>query len=343
MLRTLALVLVLLAVPPLAAADGRADPLFRSDAVLEVTLSGPFHQLVRERSKEEELPGSFEYRDEAGEMHVLGVQLRARGNYRHANCDFPPIRLNFRKSETRDTLFDKQDRLKLVVHCDTAARHEQSVLREYLAYRVFNRLADRSYRVRLLRVTYRDDDGRRRDQTRYAFLIEHDDRLSKRIDQEALETSSAEVSDLDPVALNLSSLFQFFIGNTDFSPVAGPEGRDCCHNHALFVDTSGLITAIPYDFDMSGFVDAPYASANPRFRLRNVRQRLYRGRCVNNEHVPASIERFQEQRAAVLALVQDQAGLTESNRDRIVRYTESFYALIDDPDRVQRSILDKCI
>lgn len=342
-MRLITALILLLPAAPSIAADELPDPLFQGDAVLEATLSGPLHRLVRERPKEEYLQGSFEYRDEAGQMHTLSAQIRTRGNYRHANCDFPPIRLNFRKSETRDTLFDKQDKLKLVVHCDSAARHEQSVLREYLAYRVFNMLTDHSFKVRLLRVSYRDDDERLRDHTRFAFLIEHDDRLAKRMGKEALEISSAEVSEIHPDVLNLSSLFQFFIGNTDFSPVAGAAGRDCCHNHALFGDEEGLITAIPYDFDMSGFVDAPYATPNPRFGLRSVRQRLYRGRCVNNEHLAGSIDRFQGIREAVFALVQGQEGLSESNQKRVSRYVETFYDLIGDPRRVQRSIIDKCI
>ena len=65
----------------------------------------------------------------------------------------------------------------------------------------------------------------------------------------------------------------------------------------------GRVLPIPYDFDMSGIVDAPHSAPNARFGLRNVRHRLYRGRCANNEHLSASIQAFREHKPAIYDLV----------------------------------------
>ena len=329
---------------PLAVfADGEPDALFRSHDVLDVTLSAPLTTFLRERPRDEYAPGTFEYVDDDGQSRSVSVQIQARGHYRHANCDFPPVRLNFKKGEVKDTLLDHQDKVKLVVHCKRADRYEQAVLREYLAYRVLNLLTEQSFRTRLFRVTYRDTEGKRDDQTRYAFLLEHKSRLARRIGLDDLELESTQVSNIRPAELNLTSLFEFYIGNTDFSPIAGAPGRNCCHNYVLFGDGGLPITAIPYDFDQSGFVNAPYAAANPRFRLRSVRQRLYRGRCVNNEHVPASVARIQGQREAVFDLLEGYPLVSNSTRKALVRYTEDFYELIDDPDKVRKYVVEKCI
>ena len=105
-------------------------------------------------------------------MVEVAIQVRARGNFRYKFCDFPPLNLNFRRSQLEGTLFENQNKLKLVGHCKITRRYEQSVLREYLAYRLLNAMTDLSFRVRLLEVTWVDSDERRGRMVRSAFLID---------------------------------------------------------------------------------------------------------------------------------------------------------------------------
>jgi hypothetical protein len=251
--------------------------------------------------------------------------------------------LNFKKSEVKDTLFEKQDKLKLAVHCRDSERYEQSLLREYLAYRILNLATPLSFQVRLLRVTWVDTEGEREQQVRYAFLLEHKNRLGKRIDRKDLKIEETSVAALDPEHLNLTSVFQFLIGNTDFSPIAKPEYNECCHNYVLFSNDKDLLVAIPYDFDQSGLVSAPYAVPGHQFDIRTVRQRVYRGRCENNDHVDDSIERFQAVRNNIFALIETQDGLTRKVRDILAEYVQQFYDIADDPRRANRLMIKKCI
>ena len=133
------------------------------------------------------------------------------------------------------------------------------------------------------------------------------------------------------------------IGNTDFSPVAGPPGSACCHNFVLFGDGKEPILPVTYDFDQSGFVDAPYAQPNPRFGIRSVRQRVYRGRCVNNKYLPDSLGRFRDARDELYTLVREQEGLEDGVRMDLLRYMDAFYDIINDPRKVERQMVDKCI
>ena len=320
-----------------------ADPLFQSDEILQVTIEGPLSTLIDEKSKEDYLSGHFRYTEADGTAVDFDLKFRARGNFRHENCDYPPVRLNFKKSQTKNTLFHKQNKLKLVVHCSRKAQYHQIVLQEYLAYRVLNALTDLSFRVRLLQVTYVDTDVPRRNDPRYAYLIEHKDRLAKRLDTKLLETDSTQVVLINPEQLNLTSIYQYFIGNTDISPIAGPPGSSCCHNYVLFKNEDFAITSIPYDFDQSGFVDAPYATPNPAFRIRTVRQRVYRGRCVNNEYVESSIQQFREKRETLYALIDNQEGFDASTRKNLRLFVDKFYKLIDSPKNIERTLLKKCI
>jgi len=319
------------------------DPLFQDNETLNVTITGPLSSLVRERPKDDYSAAVFEYTETDGTTVKFDLDIRTRGNSRHKNCEYPPVSLNLKKSQTKGTLFDKQNKLKLVIHCDYSEEYEQVVLREYLAYRILNAVTNMSFRVRLLRVTYVNTEVQGGGQVRYGFLIEHKNRLAKRYDLKDLKIDRTTVASIQPERLNLTSVFAFFIGNTDFSPIAGPPDSACCHNYVLFGDDTNLVIAVPYDFDQSGFVDAPYAKPDRHFRISDVRQRLYRGRCVNNEHVAQSLQRFRDSRDSIYALINDQEGLQSDVKNRLIGYIDDFYDLIDDPRDVERRMIKRCI
>ena len=318
--RKLLIAIALLLATPIAFAleTGEPDRLFKDNAVIEITITAPMNPLLGRRPDEEYLPGTL--------------------------CPFPPLRINVKKSQARDTLFHKQDKLKLVAHCrDNSERYEQNVIKEYLAYRFLNMLTDVSYRVRLARVTYIDSEQKDEDRVRYGFFIEHKKRLSSRLGLPDISTSGIKVADLEGTYSDLTSLFQFMIGNTDFSPIAGAEGEDCCHNSTLFGNEGGPVYAIPYDFDMSGLVDAPYAEPNPRFRIKRVTQRLYRGRCAYNDNLEASLKLFQDNREAIYEVIDQQEQLQDSTRKKVRKFVDRFFDVIDNPKKVHREISSQCI
>ena len=321
------------------------DPLFQNNETLQVTITAPMTTLVEERAKEGYLPGVFQFTEADGTVVDLDLQIRTRGNFRHKTCDLPPLRLNFKKSQTDGTLFDKQNIMKLVVNCENSNKYEQIVLKEYLAYRVLNAITDLSFRARLLRVTYIDSEEQMKQQTYYAFLIEHKKRFAKRHDRKEEIVERVSLGYIQADQLNLTSIFELLIGNTDFSPTSGAPGRMCCHNYVLFANDVDPLVAVPYDFDQSGLVNAPYAAPSPNLRIRSgkVTTRLYRGRCINNQHIPASIQEFKDGRDAIYAVVDTQEGLTSGTRKSIVKFIDKFYKLIDDPKDVEKHIVDKCI
>jgi len=313
--------LALITATGVAHADEDPDLLFSGDAIIDVRIEAPFRTIMRDRSTDEETPAIFQYIGSNGNTLQFDIGLRTRGHFRHQLdiCDFTLLRLNFKKSETKGTLFDHQDKLKLVTHCKSSSpRYRQYVLSEYLVYKIFNVMTDVSFRVRLLRVTYVDTARDDREKVSLAFLIEHRDRLSKRIDSAVIETGRISFPDLNPDYTNLASVFHYFIGNTDFSPIATAIDKNCCHNHSLFGKWGEKIYSVPYDFDMTGFVNSPHARPNPRFKLRNVRDRRYRGRCFNNSHIPASVE-------------------------SMLRFVDDFYKSLNRPEKISKELNKDCV
>jgi hypothetical protein len=336
------LLLLFLASAQARSAEGPGwDPLFTSDEVLEATLTAPLTTITKNRSVEEELPGTLRIGNRDYE-----VAVRARGRFRRDKdiCDFPPLRLNFKKSETKDTLLHGSDKVKLVTHCeDGSTRYDQYVIREYLAYRILNILTDDSFGARLLRITYVDSEGKRKDREHFGVLIEHRDRLAKRRSREYLEIPKTTVASLDPAHTNIVSLYQYLIGNTDFSPVQGSPGEPCCHNHVLFGNEGEPFVSIPYDFDQSGIVDAEHAGPNPRFNLRDVTQRLYRGRCVNNHLLPQTIDLFKAKRPEIEALITNLDGMAKNSRRKVLSYLDRFYKVIETPKSAERPLVKACL
>jgi hypothetical protein len=338
--------LALLSTTGVVYADNSPDPLFTSEDIIEVRLEAPFQTLMHDRSIDEEIPALFQYINSDGKTIEFDAGLRVRGNFRRREdiCDFTPLRLNFKKSQTKGTLFDHQDKLKLVTHCKSSSpRYKQYVLSEYLVYKIFNLMTDVSFRVRLLRVTYVDTAHNDREKVSLAFLIEHQDRLAKRIDTAVIETRSASFLDLDLDYTNLASVFHYFIGNTDFSPIATSLDKNCCHNHSLFGNEGEKIYSIPYDFDMAGFVNAPHARPNPRFKLRSVRDRRYRGRCFNNSRIPASVERFFVRQEEIYPLIDRQSLMTRGTRKAMLRFVDGFFKSLNSPEKIAKELNKNCV
>ena len=324
---------------------GEPDPLFQSNDVLEVRIIAPISTLLSDRPFDEELPGKFQFTNSAGELTEFEIGVRTRGKFRRQEdiCKFPPLRINFKTSQTRKTLFHKQDKVKLVTHCQSSTRYESVLLREYVAYRILNTLTDVSFRVRLLRITYVDTEDDNDEDVHYGFIIEHRERLAKRLHKPVLEIQKTRVAKLDPRYLNLVSVYHYLIGNTDFSPVLALPGLDCCHNHVLFGVAGEPIWSVPYDFDQAGLINAPHAGANPRFRLRSVKQRLYRGRCVNNGYLDATFAIFRDRQGDILKVIDEQDSIGDRVRKSISSYVLTFYKTLESERRVRSQLVRKCI
>ncbi|MBT8084504.1 MAG: hypothetical protein HKN35_14520 [Woeseia sp.] len=322
-----------------------AAPLFADHATLHVTIEAPLRVISDQRDSDEYHQGKLRYVESNGEMQELDVKMRARGRYRRIpdTCDFPPIRLNFAKKAVKKTLFARQDKLKLITHCRSRSdRHEQVILREYLTYRFWQEMTDYSFRVRLLKINWIDSERPDDATERYGFLLEDEMRLGKRIGMELSNVRKVAANSLLADHSALLGVYEYMIANTDFSMLMGPAEEFCCHNVVLYKAPEGHVP-IPYDFDFAGLVNAPYATPNPKLRLRSVRTRLYRGRCEHNDRVDAAIEQFQSKREDLYKLVDSQPGMHPKYRKSVKKFLDAFYKTISNPKKVQSRLLKKCV
>lgn len=320
--------------------------LFESEETLEITLSAPWQDLVRNEDYKGTYPATIEYRDASDNQVQHELTIERRGVKRQEACDFPPIKWRFEKDEVKGTMFRGQKSIKMVTHCERSPRFEQYYRLEMLAYRMYNLLTDYSFKVRPLKVDYKDSKKGKVDDGRFAFIIEDDSDVAKRNDLEKLEIPRVRTTRLHQETISIFSLFQLLIGNLDWSALKGPDPEECCHNVKLIgpepLKDSDPIIPVPYDFDSSGLVDAPYVGPPLGLGLKSVTQRLYRGYCTNNPALPEARARMLDHETAILDILRNDEFLSKNTQKKSVKYLSKYFKMLRDDDDFNKQVVMKC-
>lgn len=319
--------------------------LFEDDSVMEVTLTGPWRKLVRDKSSEDRHEGSLTYTDASGQERTISIGITTRGlTRRDIVCDFPPLKLWFNKDENKGTEFRGQSSLKMVTHCERNEKSEQLYIKEFLSYKIYNLITPFSFRVRQLQVTYQEADSNRKPDVFFGFLIEDVDDVADRHDMLELDIKEVEPTELHAEETANYAVFQYLIANLDWAATGGPAGEMCCHNGKL-IGTSvddRPVYVIPYDLDSSGLVGARYALPPEGLGVRRVTDRLYRGFCAHNAELPAALDRYRQQRQAIIDLFENNELLEDKVKRVAVKFLEEFYETLDSDKEIQEEFIDKC-
>jgi hypothetical protein len=344
MIRKLVFWLAALALASPAVAASGETPLFASSDPIHLTITGPMSDLARNRA-EEPRPATITV---AGSGEQLPVTLTPRGITRRAPdiCQFPPLKVTFTSRPPENSIFAGQKSLKLVAHCKASQSFQQYVLLEYATYRMLNVLTPQSFRVRLAQIDYVDSSGRPYI-SRTGFFIEDLGDVARRNGmQEAKLPDIIPITSLNPRSAARYALFQDMIANHDWSMRAGPKGEDCCHNAKMISPARGVAAGaipIPYDFDFSGLVDAPYATPPDALHLSSVRQRQYRGYCMHNGEAYAVAAEMRADKPQMLAALGSTPGLDPKTVSRATDFLNTFFDQIESNDTMQAKVLKTCL
>ncbi len=309
------------------------NPLYLNEDILEFKLSLNYKEILKDRGDEPAYHrGTLTYTDAKGSPVTVNLKVRVRGNHRRNPqiCRFPPLLLNFSRKTTAETIFEHVNKVKLVTHC----QQEEYVLREYLVYKLYNVLTDKSFRVRLCRVRYEDLEDRRKSEVRYGFLIEDDKEMARRNKGVIVPSELAiGMQGTNTITMAHLAVFQYMIGNTDWSVPYR-------HNIKLLsLDSLAAPHPVPYDFDFNGMVSPPYAVPPPELGIASVRDRLYRGYDFPDEVYAAIINTFKTRREALYDVYLKRPLLTKSSQKKAISFLDSFYDTIDDPKKFDRNIV----
>ena len=325
-----------------ASAQSQPKPLFASDQPIRFTIAGPITNIAQTaQSSRQPRAGTLSMPSAAPETHPILLSPRGITRLKRETCQFPPLRVRFQAAPAAPSLFAGQQQLKLVTHCRPAASFQQHLQLEYAAYRLYNVLTPASFRARLATIEYVNDDNRPVTSRLGFFIEEIEDVAARNGMRRAVTGDRVATSQLSPQDAARMALFEYMIGNRDWSARAGPPGEGCCHNSRLIAPgPGGSFIPVPYDFDFSGLVNAPYAIA-PDGKT-SVRERRYQGFCAHNAQALAAAAEFRAKRGPLLATL-GQIGLDEGVRRRATAYLDSFFADIADDRRMTAKLLRTCL
>ena len=339
-----AFVVVAVLITPAGAKEPK--PLFQNSDMIKIRLEAPLKDLIRKSEQSmDPYPATLIVEGANPEQHA--IMLSARGNSRRNRglCTFPPLRVAFDEKPGDGSIFDGQKRLKLVTHCRGSKSYQQYYLLEYTAYKLSNTVTPHSLNVRMADVDYVEANSGKTTIQRIGFFIEDTDDAAKRNDMKEIDIPDITVSQILPTAAAQYSLFQYMIGNLDWSMHNGPDGNDCCHNTKLIgasAHAQSDFIPVPYDFDYSGLVNTPYAVAPEELRIKTVRKRRYRGFCQHNDEARLQAATFRENRQAFYEAIRSVPSLSERNIKSSEKYLDKFFEDIEDNEQLERRLFSAC-
>jgi hypothetical protein len=319
--------------------DIEALPLFSGVEPVGITITADFKTVQRDRNADSKktYPGTLSIVKNGAAGPPIKVQLRTRGHVRRnpRTCEFAPLRIEFPKDGATDTVFGGLDFVRLGTHCQSEAVYQQYTLKEYLANRLLFTLTPRAQRTRLGGVTYADTDAGKKPYTRLGIFFEDADDVARRMEAREEKVERLMFGVLDQPSLLFMSLFQYVIGNSDYSILV-------LHNVMIFRDSANVRYAVPSDFDYSGLVYAHCAAPAKGLGLASVRDRMYRGPCKTEAEVEQALEPFRKTQAELLALPASLPDVDEGHRRNAEKYLDECFELIGKPDRVEKTFVTDC-
>lgn len=292
--------------------------------VLEVNLEMDLVSIISDRRNNGKYPATFSFMDKNGEEQNWNIKVNLRGKFRRLKCaEMPPLKLNFKKGDLKEKGLNKFDDLKLVTHCvQNEKEAKELLLREYLAYKLFNEITEESFRVQLLKINYIDHLSKESKQ-QWAILIEDTAQMRERIGAEkATLDINLPADDFETINLKKVALYQYMIGNLDWDIRSA--------RNIKIVKKGEKMIAIPYDFDFSFFVDAPYVLIDPSFQIVTKADRVYLGFEKDLENMKEVIAYFKSKKRKLYKTVRGFKYLSGSVRKEILNYLDTFYFNLDE-------------
>jgi len=304
-----------------------------TDTLPRVVLDTDWGMLLRTKMQEQYQDATFGFSQSDGKFVELKVRIRTRGNIRKEVCRYPPLKVKFQKKDLRDLGFNSMNEVKLVLPCGNGPREADYLLREALIYKLWELVHPVFIRSRVVGLT--GVNGEKERFSSYGLLLEHEEEIAPRLKAQLVERGVLYAPGLERDCYLKMVFFQYMIANTDWSV---PN-----RHNLLVVEVPGYrrVLAIPYDFDYSGFVGAPYAVPAEAFPIKDVRDRYFLGYGVSEEEAKSTARFFLEKKEALLDRVANYELLEENSRRQLRDMLEEFFDELANEKAMLRTFMTK--
>ncbi|MBV6426776.1 MAG: hypothetical protein KIPDCIKN_01289 [Haliscomenobacter sp.] len=293
--------------------------LLSANELVEIELTTDLQLLRDQKNTNEYQPATLSYAVGKKQTESWEIKIRSRGKYRRRVCVFPPLKLNFPKGQLKEKGLSGEDELKLITHCVEGEPGKDYLMREYLVYKLFEKLSPIYIRVHPAKVKYIDPATGEKINA-WGILVDDEKALERRYQADLCEDCfSFPKEGFQKEQLSLVFLFEYLISNTDWSAAM-------VRNLYMLrpKDGSGAML-IPYDFDFSGFVNASYARPNTDFKQTHVRERLFLGPDLSDEEIKPAIELFRSKRKELETVIREFRYLSGESKIDLLNFLDGFY------------------
>lgn len=302
------------------------DQLLQEDSVgtLEMRLETDLKALMKGKTNEKYQPAVLKYKNPDGTAKEYTVEVKARGKTRKDICLHPPIKLKIKKSTLTAEGYLPHNEMKIVWECKPSGAFEQFIYVEYLAYRLYNLISPASFRTKLIKIDLVDSKNPDKVSEKIGFIVEDEEQLAERLEANLMAERPSNTRQFARQHFLNFVLYEYMIGNTDWA--FGNSHNTRFYEHI----SSKKVIPVPYDFDYSGMVNAPYAVPHESLPIKNVRERYFKGGTVNGPEGMILRQHFLDRKNAVLDFVKNCAFLDKFHRDDVLSYLSDFYKELED-------------
>ncbi|MBC7776328.1 MAG: hypothetical protein H7246_12915 [Phycisphaerae bacterium] len=292
--------------------------LLTQKEAVKMTLETDLTTIIELKKTNQYFPGTL--RSEDGK--VYRVEMKPRGKFRRKVSVFPPLKLKFKKKDLVADGLDTLNEIKLVLPCYESELGDELIVREYLAYRMFEHLTPASMRARLIRLTIRDTHVEKARRPMFAILLEDEEELVCRLQGQLSEEYGIPTDSLQTNQAAITVMFQYMIGNTDW------EISMLRNVRLVRTPEAGKILAVPYDFDFSGLVSAPYSSPSSDSGLKTVRDRFLMSNGLNPESLKGAFTTLRSTKSVFYSLCKSKYLSNEASAD-MNSFLRSFFEKVE--------------
>ena len=308
--------------------------LFESTEVLDLTLKGDFRKILNNREGEAKYyPVSLIYLDGNKQQVSISIKVKTRGHFRRerSNCSYPPLLLSF-PAANDSSFFPDSSSLKLVMPC----KGEEFIVHEWLVYQLYNLVTPQSFRARLVRVNLQDLNNKKMPSPFYGVLLEEEKQMAKRNNMVLVKRKIKPQQTMTEPFLRMA-VFEYLVGNTDWSV-------EFLQNIKLIAaDSLAKAIAVPYDFDLCGIVNSPYALPAPELQMSSVRQRRYRGYCIKDKSLfDSTIAFYNRLKPVIYDFYTNCSLIDEKYKKATIEFLDDFYTVINDPKKLEKEFSYPC-
>lgn len=309
--------------------------LFGSDDILNVSIALDLDAFTRKPAKTDSFNSEMTIHLSKTDSIYRKIVIKYRGLSRYNVCKFPPMQINFKKPINADS--SKIKKLKLVTHCQSGKANDEYVLREYLVYKMFNVFTDTSFRVRLLRVSYINTRKDKKPVVKYGIFIEPAKMLAKRTNCTIVRSSKLLQHNIVPSVMDRIAIFNYMVSDWDWS-VHGKHNIEVIMPKGSNPNSLGI--AIPYDFDLTGVVNADYAIPPSDLGIETVRDPVFLGICRTRKVYEEDLKKFSDAREKIYSIAEECPYLNRSSKRDITDFLDQFFYQLRKQKNVD-SLIDK--